>query len=404
MVKTGKPRQRKNRRERKKPDLPTVSVCTPTYNRRPFIQQIISCFLSQDYPKDKIEWIVVDDGTDKVKDLFDGVERVKYYELDEKMSLGKKRNFMHTKATGEMIVYMDDDDYYPPCRISHAVDKLLSTPSALCAGSSEIYIYFKHIQKMYQFGPYGPNHATAGTFAFRRELLDKTSYEDSAALAEEKAFLKNYTIPFVQLDPMKTILVFSHEHNTFDKRRLLENPNPNFVRVSAKTVSMFVKNLDSRRFFMEEIDAKIADYAPGRPEMKPDVLNQLAKMHEERNNVDNQQEGEQKIQECETKDLVNKQREHINMLNSILEQHNEMFAALSNNNKTVALLQKQQADINKMSHELQMYIHKNEILTSELHKRNHEVGIMKSIINKSQEPISSETATNELISHINSLR
>ena len=80
----------------------------------------------------------------------------------------------------------------------------------MCASSSEIYVYFKHISKMYQFGPYGPNHAAAGTFAFRTELLKSTSYEDHAALAEEKKFLKDYTVPFVQLDPFKTILVFSH--------------------------------------------------------------------------------------------------------------------------------------------------------------------------------------------------
>ena len=48
--------------------------------------------------------------------------------------------------------------------------------------------------------------ATAGTFGFRRELLKETSYEDDAEMAEEKHFLKNYTIPFVQLNPMKSIL------------------------------------------------------------------------------------------------------------------------------------------------------------------------------------------------------
>jgi len=136
---------------------------------------------------------------------------------------------------------MDDDDYYPPTRVSHAVDMLLKTPHALCAGSSEIYIYFKHIQKMYQFGPYGPNHSTAGTFAFRRQLLNSTHYEDHAALAEEKYFLKNYTVPFVQLDPIKTILVFSHEHNTFDKRRLLEHRVDQFTKESEKTKNSFCK-------------------------------------------------------------------------------------------------------------------------------------------------------------------
>ena len=106
---------------------------------------------------------------------------------------------------------------------------------------------------MYKFGPYGPQHATAGTFAFKRKLLSETSYSDDAALAEEKSFLKNYTIPFVQLDPMKAILVFSHEHNTFDKRKLLENPHPNFVKESPKTVDMFVEDEDMKDFYMNRI-------------------------------------------------------------------------------------------------------------------------------------------------------
>ena len=261
---------------------PTVSVCTPTFNRRPFIEHMIKCFDNQDYPKDKIEWIIVDDGTDKIGDLVENHKNVAYYSLDEKMPLGKKRNFMHTKASGDIIVYMDDDDYYPPERISHAVQTLSENPQALCAGSSEIYIYFKHIDKVVQFGPYGPTHATAGTFAFRKELLDISGYDDDAALAEEKSFLKNYTVPFVQLDPVKTILVFSHEHNTFDKRKLLESPNPNFVKVSDKTVDTFVKEPEMKQFYMNDIELKLKDYEPGRPYMKPDVLENMVKIEEER--------------------------------------------------------------------------------------------------------------------------
>jgi hypothetical protein len=35
---------------------------------------------------------------------------------------------------------------------------------------------------------------------------------------------------------MKVILVFSHEHNTFDKSKLLINANPDIVRDSPKKV------------------------------------------------------------------------------------------------------------------------------------------------------------------------
>ena len=266
---------------------PIVSVCTPTFNRRPFIPTMFECFRNQTYPKDRIEWIIVDDGTDRIKDLVEssGITQIKYFELPKKVSLGEKRNYMHSKASGSIIVYMDDDDYYPPERISHAVDKLMDNREALCAGSSEIYIYFKHIKKMIQFGPYGPNHATAGTFAFRAELLKQTRYQDHAAVAEEREFLKGYTIPFVQLDPMKTILCFSHEQNTFDKRKLLDNPHPDFVKESTKKITDFIrldKEATIKKFFMDDIDPLLEKYEPGNPKMKPDVLKQIAEIERDR--------------------------------------------------------------------------------------------------------------------------
>lgn len=173
---------------------PFVSVCTPTYNRRVFIPNLIKCFLAQDYPRELMEWIVIDDGEDSVEDLFKDVPCVKYFRYEDKIKLGRKRNLMHEKSTGEILVYMDDDDYYPPNRVSHAVNRLRSRPEALAAGSSIVYIYFNDLDKVYKFGPYGPQHATAGTFAFKRKLLEQTRYDDDAEIAEEKAFLKNYNI------------------------------------------------------------------------------------------------------------------------------------------------------------------------------------------------------------------
>jgi hypothetical protein len=175
----------------------------------------------------------------------------------------------------------------------------------MVAGSSEMYIYFKHIEKMYQFGPYGPNHATAATFAFRREFLKHSCYEDGAALAEERHFLKNYTVPFVQLDSLKTILVFSHIHNSFDKKKLLEDQNINtnanpYVKLSSKTVDDFIKEQKIKDFFMKKIERLLDTYEPGRPENKPEVLKQIKDITEKREKMmhdQQQQQHEQMIKE-----------------------------------------------------------------------------------------------------------
>jgi glycosyltransferase involved in cell wall biosynthesis len=326
----------KNKKSTK--EYPMVSVCTPTFNRRPFIENMFSCFRNQDYPTHRIEWIIVDDGSDKIKDLIEtsNIPQIRYFEIEQKMSLGAKRNLMHQYATGSIIVYMDDDDYYPPERISHSVERLQENPDALCAGSSEIYIYFKGMDKMIQCGPYGPNHATAGTFAFKKELLEQTKYEDHAALAEERAFLKDYTIPFVQLDSLKTILVFSHEHNTFDKRKMFDQKqDPKFFKESGKVVSNFIRRKSEKnikKFFLEDIDNLLKFYEPGLPKMKPDVMVQMKEIEAKR---------EKMIQ-----DAMEKQRENGPI---ILQQGEGKPPIQISNKQAVEIMKQQQEQIRKLT-------------------------------------------------------
>lgn len=335
----------KNKKQKKiiKHDsLPFVSVCTPTFNRRPFIQMMIHCFDSQTYPKDKMEWIIVDDGDDKIEDLVKDHPQVKYFKYDEKMKLGKKRNVMHEKSCGEIIVYMDDDDYYPPCRVSHSVEKLLSDSNALCAGSSEIFVYFNHIEQMYKFGPYNSNHATAGTFAFKRKLLETSKYDNDACLAEEKKFLKNYTVPFIQLDSLKTILVFSHIHNTFDKKTIIPEVDNKVANKSSITIDTFIKDKEIIHFF-KTIDSLLEYYPIGGPECKPDVSAQYNQIMKERKLNDKSlimnQNGKERVltnQEIlkiinDYKDKVKKYEEEIKKL----KENSPKFIMNQNGNKVV---------------------------------------------------------------------
>ena len=346
----------------KKPknELPLVSVCTPTFNRRPFWPMCIKNFLNQDYPHDKMEWIIIDDGTDPIEDLVKDIPQVKYFKYDTKMPLGKKRNIMHDKSSGEILVYMDDDDYYPKERVSHSVNMLQNHPNALCAGASEIYIWFKHIQKMWQFGPYSANHATAGTFAFKRELLKDHRYEEHAALAEEKAFLKNYTVPFVQLEPKKTILVFSHIHNTFDKKKLLENGQNQFQKECNRTVDEFVKEEEMKEFYMHTIDKLLPDYDPGHPKNKPDVLKQIKEIEEERRKMalehQQKQQGDGKIilnqngQDIELNNqqivqIMQKQQEQLQHFSKLLKSKDEEIKKLEEENKKLSIKQISKTEI-----------------------------------------------------------
>jgi len=336
---------------------PFVSICTPTFNRRPFIPIIMKCIENQTYPKDKMEWIIVDDGTDKIEDLVSHLPYVKYFKYDEKMTVGKKRNLTNEKAKGDIIVYMDDDDYYPPYRVNHAVEKLLGS-KFLCAGSSAMFMYFKHINKMFQFGPYGPNHATAATFAFKRELLNQTKFDEESSVAEESKFLKGYTIPFVQLDSTKSILVFSHTHNSFDKKELLKQmPNPS-VHDTPLTPKDLVKEPDILKFFMEDIDELLINYEPGKPENKPDVTKQLAEIKIER---------EKKIQE-----IMKQQADYQDTINKITMITNPEISQQQINEQAM-MIQQLMFENNQLKEQVQYLNNKiKQLITSQIEKKKNE--------------------------------
>lgn len=230
----------------------TVSICTPTCNRREFIPELIKCVQNQDYPRHLVQWVILDDGKDKIEDIIKKTKEtfedldILYVKMEEKVPLGEKRNLIHNYASGDILVYMDDDDYYPPSRVSHAVERLEQYPDILCAGCSKVYVYFTDRNETYKFGPYHSYHATANTFAFKRELLKETRYDDDASVSEEGQFLQNYTIPMIQLDTLKTILIISHDHNTYDKRQLIQ-----YAKKSENSMAHFMRCGFSPEFYLK---------------------------------------------------------------------------------------------------------------------------------------------------------
>jgi glycosyltransferase involved in cell wall biosynthesis len=231
-------------------NYPFVSVITPTYNRRKFIPQLIQCYKAQGYPKARMEWIILDDGSDPVGDLFKGLDfpNVHYVYMSEKLTIGAKRNLLNKKSCGDIIVAMDDDDYYPPQRVSAVVNAFKQKPGYELAGASEIYMYYSDIKVIYKLGPYHANHATNGTMAWKRRYADTHLYDETVTHAEEKSFLDGYQHPMIQLDPYKVMLVMSHSDNTFDKKRLRESEN-HLVKKTALKLRAFIDDSAAREFF-----------------------------------------------------------------------------------------------------------------------------------------------------------
>lgn len=226
----------------------------------------------------QMEWIILDDGTDKVKDLFDaaiadGLTNIRYVALPdgEKLPIGAKRNRLNEMATGEIVVCWDDDDYYPPVRVKKAVTALRSIPGRKIpvVGCSKLLLFFSDRDEIWSIGPYHQNHCTNGTMAYWRTYFGEHRYEDTAEKAEEKHFMCNFTTPVKQLMTDETMLVICHAHNTFDKRILLTQNNPLLVKTSF-TLKRIVKDKKIRDFYIE-LAKDYKDDVPGLPATLPKV-------------------------------------------------------------------------------------------------------------------------------------
>ena len=95
---------------------PLASCVCVTYNRPHLLNELLYCFLQQDY--DNKELIILNDQADK-KYVYDD-PRVHIYNLDERFpSLGAKREYSRNLTKGDFIFIMDDDDIYYSRHISN---------------------------------------------------------------------------------------------------------------------------------------------------------------------------------------------------------------------------------------------------------------------------------------------
>ncbi len=231
---------------------PPVSILTPTYNRRQFLPRLYSYILAQEYPLERMEWVILDDGTDSVEDLIAGFRaegklEIQYHRASEKLTIGTKRNRLHTLARGDIFVNMDDDDYYMPARVSHAVITLRGK-NVQIVGSSRNHLYYTDDGSIWSVGPYAPNHATFGTMAYTRQYTKHHKCDETKPYAEEVEFTNRYTESLAQLDPMKVMLVLCHSSNTFDKRDLRKTPSGQ-MKKTGYTLKTFISKKADRAFY-----------------------------------------------------------------------------------------------------------------------------------------------------------
>jgi glycosyltransferase involved in cell wall biosynthesis len=101
---------------------PLVTALIDTYNYGHFVEQAIESVLEQDYPADRVEILVVDDGStdDTAERVGKFGERVRYLRKPNG-GQGSAFNYGFARAQGEIIAFLDADDYWLPAKLSEVV-------------------------------------------------------------------------------------------------------------------------------------------------------------------------------------------------------------------------------------------------------------------------------------------
>jgi glycosyltransferase involved in cell wall biosynthesis len=214
---------------------PTVSILTVTQRSRQSTLLILKDLLEAQTYTNIVEWVLVE-GSPTKADALANAEFIQQIKTRIPISyigthlsslwlegtkgtypIGMLRQIANEEAIGEIRVVMDDDDYYPPERVSHAVESLLRSGKQI-AGCSPMYMMDYQANKMIQFKSFGPNHSVSSAMAWTREYPGL--YDLKARKAEEGVFTNGFREPMVQLDPVLTIIQSSHGSNTFPKTGL----------------------------------------------------------------------------------------------------------------------------------------------------------------------------------------
>lgn len=107
---------------------PLVSIVTPSFNQGRYLERTILSVLNQDYSN--IEYIVIDGNSadNSLEIIHKYSKRIAYWQSEKDQGQTDAINIGFSKATGQILAWLNSDDTLEPQAVSQAVSYLLQHP------------------------------------------------------------------------------------------------------------------------------------------------------------------------------------------------------------------------------------------------------------------------------------
>jgi glycosyltransferase involved in cell wall biosynthesis len=130
-------------------EQPLITVCMLTLNRAWIVDLALKSLLSQDYPKDRIFFVLVDglstDGTVEIARSILKEVGMQYKIVVKKSNIGEARNICIDEMKGEVLVFWDSDIIAPPNALKELI-RIMQESRLDVVAIKRNYVKYNNIQ------------------------------------------------------------------------------------------------------------------------------------------------------------------------------------------------------------------------------------------------------------------
>ena len=219
-----------------KESLPKVTLVTLTRNRKHLFKLAVYNYKTSTYPKDKLEWLIYDTSNDdeKVEDYLPPKEEreslnISYYHNNALISIGESRSRACELAKNEIIVFMDDDDYYFPESVVTRVNTLVNSGKQIVGvrilASLSINKIVSYINSSGIYSSVQTSVSPATLCFYKSILSDKVKFTHENINECEELFKHIDLTQFKEISWENVIVALSHKNNTTNRNVPNQKPN-----------------------------------------------------------------------------------------------------------------------------------------------------------------------------------